>query len=136
MWLPPLELRVNNLLIWGLAATRNSKMSNAQLLYLEMHIIKKLDRDIQTLSRCLAHKNLWLRLWRLAADEIPTSGEAIGQAYEEARSWFEKGKGRRMENFEDQVNMRYSSNRLAALTLNGSADSGPSHQLSESDHGK
>jgi hypothetical protein len=113
-------------------------MSNVQLLYLEMHIIKKLDRDIHSLSRCLAHKNLWLRLWLLAVDEIPTSGEAISQAYEEARSWFEKGKGRggRMENFEDQVNMRCSSNRFAALTLNGSADSGPSHQLSESDHGK
>jgi hypothetical protein len=90
-------------------------MSNAQLLYLEMHIEQKLNRDKHSLSRCLAHINLWLRLRPLAADaenEISNSGEALGLANEEARGWLEKEKGKRMENFEDQV-----SNRLSALTL-------------------
>ena len=66
-----------------------------------------------------------LRLWPLAADaksEISTCGEALSLANEEARSWLGKGKAGRMENFEDQVSMRCNSDRLAALTLNGSAD--------------
>jgi hypothetical protein len=112
-------------------------MSNAQLLYLEMHINKKLCRDIDCLSRFIAHKNLWWRLRPLAEDahnEILTSREALSQANQEAKGWLGKGKAERMENFEDQ--MRCNSDRLAALTLNGSADSGPTHQLSESDHGK
>lgn len=113
-------------------------MSNAQLLYLEMSINKKLCRDIDCLSRLIAHKNLWWRLRPLAEDahnEISTSGEALSQANQEAKCWLGKGKAERMENFEDQVSMRCNSDRLAALTLNGSADSGATHQLSESDHG-
>lgn len=100
-------------------------MSNAQLLYLEMHINKKLDRDINCLSRFIAHKNLWFRLLPLAADahnEISTSGEALSLANEEARSWLGKGKAGKMEDFEDQANMRHNCDRLTALTLgNGSS---------------
>jgi hypothetical protein len=106
-------------------------MSNAQLLYLEMHINKKLYRDVDCLPRFIAHKNLWLRLRPLAADahdEISTSGEALRLANEEARSWLGRGKAGRMSNFEDQV---------AALALgNGSANSDPTHQLLEPDQGK
>lgn len=115
-------------------------MSNAQLLYLEMHINKKLHRDIDCLSRFIAHKNLWFRLRPLVADahdEISASGEALRLASEEARTWLGKGKVGRMGNFEDQVSVCYNSDRLSALTLgNGSANSGPTHQPSESDDSK
>jgi hypothetical protein len=94
-------------------------MSNAQLLYLEMHIEKKLDRDKHCLSRCLAHTNLWFRLRPLAADaknKILNSGKALSLANKEATSWIEKGTGRRMENFEDQVSDRFSALALKAVS--------------------
>jgi hypothetical protein len=117
-------------------------MSNAQLLYLEMNIAKKLHRDINCISRLLSHKNLWLRLQPLAAEahiEISTGGEALGQASKEARSWLEKGSGGKMENFEEEVSMRCNTDRLAILTLgNASDDSSPVSipQLLEPDCGK
>lgn len=90
-------------------------MSNAQLLYLEMQINKKLNRDIDCLSRFIAHKNLWFRLWPLVEDahnEISASGEALSLANKEARSWLGKGKAGRMEDFEDQAETRQGEARV------------------------
>jgi len=75
-----------------------------------------------SLSRVVAHKNLWVRLRPLAEDahnEILTGSEALSKANQGAKGWLKKGKAERMEGFEEQVNLRCSTVRLAALTLNG-----------------
>jgi hypothetical protein len=94
-------------------------MSNAQVLYLEHLITKKL-RQEKIVRKFVAHQNLRSRLQPLvkeAENEISGSQGALVQVIEEAKSWLETGHQGRMQGLDQDVSMRDSCERLAHVSL-------------------
>ena len=83
-------------------------MSNAQVLYLQHLITKKL-RQEQVPRKLVAHQNLRSRLQPLvreAENEISGSQGALIQVIEEAKGWLESGNQRRMQVSDQDISMR------------------------------
>lgn len=94
-------------------------MSNAQVLYLQHLITKKL-RQEQVPRKLVAHQNLRSRLQpmvREAENEISGSQGALIQVMEEAKSWIESGSQGRMPDLDQDISMRDSCKRLAHVSL-------------------
>lgn len=95
-------------------------MSNAQVLYLQYIIAKKLRQGEQGLRKRLAHHNLWERIQPLAAradNAISESQGALFQAIEETKSWLEVGNQGRMGDLEQDISMWYNCEQLAHVNL-------------------
>ena len=95
-------------------------MSNAQVLYLQNRITKKLCQDGDCLQRLVAHQNLHTRLPVLATDadgKLLRSREVLDQTMKEARNLLKVGQYERMRAFEDRISMRFDIKRFADLSL-------------------
>jgi hypothetical protein len=95
-------------------------MSNAQVLYLQYLITKKLRQNKQSPRKLIAHQNLWHRLQPLVAEadnEISGSQDALCQAIEETASWLGNENQGKMRDFEQEISMRRNIERLACLNL-------------------
>ena len=100
-------------------------MSNAQVLYLQHLITKKL-RQEQVPRKLVAHQNLRSRLQPLvreAENEISGSQGALIQVIEEAKGWLESGNQGRMQDSDQDISIRDSCERLAHVSLTDA----PSH---------
>jgi len=97
-------------------------MSNAQVLYLQHLVNKKLCQDEESPRKLVAHQNLWHRLQPLVAEadnEISGSQGALCKAIEETASWLSRGNQGKMRDFEQEISMRRNTERLACLNLTG-----------------
>ena len=94
-------------------------MSNAQILYLQHLITKKLEQE-QVPLKLVAHQNLLSRLRPLVKDaesELSESQGALIQAIEEARSWHEGGNQGKMQHLDQDIIMRDNCKRLTHASL-------------------
>ena len=94
-------------------------MSNAQVLYLQHLITKKL-RQEQVPRKLVAHQNLRSRLQPLvreAENEISGSQGALIQVIEEAKGWLESGNQGRVQDSDQDISMGDSCERLAHVSL-------------------
>ncbi len=90
-------------------------MSNAQVLYLQHLVTKKLCQDEESPRKLIAHYSLWHRLQPLvveADNEISENQGALFKAIEETASWLGKENRGRMRDFEEEI-----GERLACLNL-------------------
>jgi hypothetical protein len=90
-------------------------MSNAQVLYLQHLVTKKLCQDEKSPRKLIAHYSLRHRLQPLvveADNEISENQGALCKAIEETASWLRKENRGRMRDFEEEI-----GERLACLNL-------------------
>jgi hypothetical protein len=95
-------------------------MSNAQVLYLQYLVTKKLCQNEQSPRKLVAHQNLRHRLQPLVAEadnEISGSQDALCQAIEETASWLGSENQGKMRDFKQEISMRRNTERLACLNL-------------------
>jgi hypothetical protein len=95
-------------------------MSNAEVFYLQFLIMKKLCQNEQSPRKLVAHQNLWHRLQPLVAEadnEISGSQDALSQAIEETASWLGSESRGKMQDLEQEISMRRTTERLACLNL-------------------
>lgn len=98
-------------------------MSDAQVLYLQGRIEKKLHRPIRCLREAIAHHQLYIQLLPFANEShthLCWSKSAKNQAIGEARDRLDVGAAQWMRTFENNMATRCITKRLAALTLNNS----------------
>ncbi len=90
-------------------------MSNAQVLYLQHLVTKKLCQDKESPRKLIAHYSLQHRLQPLvveADNEISENQGALCKAIEETASWLGKENRERMQDFKEEI-----SKCLACLNL-------------------
>jgi hypothetical protein len=98
-------------------------MSDAQVLYLQGRIEKKLHRPINSLRKAIAHQQLYIQLLPFANEShthLCWSKAAKSQAMEEAQNRLAVGVAQWMRTFDANMATRCITKRLAALTLNDS----------------
>ena len=95
-------------------------MSNAQVLYLQHLVTKKLRHNELSPRQLVAHKSLRNCLQHLVAEadsEISGNTSQLNQAIEETASWLGNASQGKFRDFEQRISMRRNTERLACLSL-------------------
>lgn len=95
-------------------------MSDAQVLFLEGRINKKLYEHTNSLRKLIAHQGLYMRLepFVTESNETLNQNEAVlNQAIEETQDRLALGQSTWMRSFEENMAFRNLIERFAALTL-------------------
>jgi hypothetical protein len=99
-------------------------MSDAQVLFLEGCIVRKIHEQTASLRKLIAHQGLYVRLLPFVMESNKTlrrNETALNQMIEEAQDRFAIGQTKWMRSFEDNIAIRTLTERLAALTLEDNA---------------